>query len=53
MQKHIDTAKQLAIMELALGVPNVVGYTQDGRALAAATSATFPRRPRSMAYFRR
>jgi WD40 repeat protein len=36
---HIDTARQLAIMELALGVPNVVGYTQDGKMLAAATSA--------------
>ena len=36
---HIDTAKQLAIMELSLGVPNVVGYTQDGKTLAAATSA--------------
>jgi WD40 repeat protein len=36
---HIDTVRQLAIMELALGVPNVVGYTQDGKTLAAATSA--------------
>lgn len=36
---HIDSGRQLAIMELALGVPNVVGYTQDGKMLAAATSA--------------
>ncbi len=36
---HIDTVRQLAVMELALGVPNVVGYTQDGKTLAAATSA--------------
>ena len=36
---HIDTARQLAIMELSLGVPNVVRYTQDGGMLAAATSA--------------
>jgi len=36
---HIDTVRQLAIMELALGVPNVVGYTQEGKTLAAATSA--------------
>jgi WD40 repeat protein len=36
---HIDTGRELADMELALGVPNVVGYTQDGKTLAAATSA--------------
>jgi len=36
---HIDTARPLAEMDLALGVPNVVGYTQDGKSLAAATSA--------------
>ena len=36
---HIDTGRQLAILELALGVPNVVRYTQDGKLLAAATSA--------------
>ena len=36
---HIDSGRQLAIMELALGVPNVVGYAQDGKLLAAATSA--------------
>jgi WD40 repeat protein len=36
---HIDSGRELADMELALGVPNVVGYTQDGKTLAAATSA--------------
>ncbi len=36
---HIDSGRQLAIMQLALGVPNVLGYTQDGKTLAAATSA--------------
>jgi WD40 repeat protein len=36
---HIDSGRQLAILELALGVPNVVRYTQDGKTLAAATSA--------------
>ncbi len=36
---HIDTGRQLAILELSMGVPNVVGYTQDGTMLAAATSA--------------
>ena len=36
---HIDTGRQLAILELLLGVPNVVRYTQDGKMLAAATSA--------------
>ena len=36
---HIDTGRQLAVLELALGVPNVVRYTQDGKLLAAATSA--------------
>jgi len=36
---HVDTVRQLAILELALGVPNVVRYTQDGKLLAAATSA--------------
>jgi WD40 repeat protein len=36
---HIDSGRQLAILELSLGVPNVVRYTQDGKLLAAATSA--------------
>ena len=36
---HIDTGRPLAVLELALGVPNVVRYTQDGKLLAAATSA--------------
>ena len=36
---HIDTGRELADLELALGVPNVVRYTQDGKMLAAATSA--------------
>jgi WD40 repeat protein len=36
---HIDTARQLAILELSMGVPNVLSYTQDGKLLAAATSA--------------
>ncbi len=36
---HIDSGRQLAILELSLGVPNVVGYSQDGKLLAAATSA--------------
>jgi len=36
---HIDTGKQLAILELSLGVPNVVRFSQDGNLLAAATSA--------------
>lgn len=36
---HIDTGRPLAILELSLGVPNVVRYTQDGKLLAAATSA--------------
>lgn len=36
---HVDTVRQLAILELALGVPNVVRYTQDGKLLTAATSA--------------
>ena len=36
---HIDTGRQLAILELSLGVPNVVRYNQDGKLLAAATSA--------------
>ena len=36
---HIDTGKQLAILELSLGVPNCVRYSQDGKMLAAATSA--------------
>jgi len=36
---QIDTGKPLAVLELALGVANVVRYTQDGKRLAAATSA--------------
>ncbi|MGO9109284.1 MAG: hypothetical protein ACLP9L_08635 [Thermoguttaceae bacterium] len=36
---HIDTVRELAILQLSLGVPNVVGYSQDGKLLAAATSA--------------
>jgi WD40 repeat protein len=36
---HIDSGKQLAILELSLGVANVVRYNQDGSLLAAATSA--------------
>ena len=30
---HIDTGKQLAILELSLGVPNVVRFSQDGNCL--------------------
>ncbi len=36
---HIDSGGELADLELALGVPNVVRFTQDGKLLAAATSA--------------
>jgi len=36
---QIDTGKELVVLGLALGVPNAVRYTQDGKQLAAATSA--------------
>jgi WD40 repeat protein len=36
---NVDTGGEAAILELALGVPNVVRYNQDGKLIAAATSA--------------